>query len=68
VQRYIGSFFSVRKDINLAANLTVRGHVTSVLFQVYIRMCTHCCAASLILNVKYILNDINPCFDSLVDL
>jgi hypothetical protein len=50
------------------AVLTVQGqHVSSVFIQVYIHVCTHCYTVSLILNIKMLLNDINPCFDSLVD-
>jgi hypothetical protein len=58
---------SVREHADLTANLTVHGqYVNSIFIQVYIRVCTHFYTVSLIVNIKCILIDITPCFDSLV--
>jgi hypothetical protein len=52
----------------LTANLTVQGqHVNSASIQVYIHICILCCTVSLGLNMKHILNDINQCYDSVLD-
>jgi hypothetical protein len=63
----LGPKWTFRWLVFQSENTQTWRHVNNVFIQIYIPICTHSCTVSLTVNMKYILNHINPYFHFLVN-